>query len=139
MKQNPEYQSSLQLLGKSGGQKGYDQALRQRKGLTKIAAAKIARAKLPPKIRKANGKNRRGTKKINKGNLVRLRKKLACKGGQARAGNGSSARAIQKKVSQLKRVWAKTGSFPTRREAECKWKISGSVWQRVRAECVPDD
>lgn len=132
--QSDTHVSTLQLLGAAGGQKGYNQALRKRKQKSKTAVAKIARQRMPAKIRAAYGMDRRGQHSINKKKLKEVRAVAGRSGGAKRCGNGSDEKTIKNKVAAMQKYLKKHSRWPTKRFAARTWSVSTSLWRRSRDE-----
>ena len=130
--QNQDCTSALQLVGNSGGHKGYQQALRKSASMTKMHVARTARSNLPSKIVSALGPKRRGVKPIVKKSLKEVRKRIGSCGGKASAGGGSTVEMVNSKMKALLAYVRKSKTFPSRRMAEEKFQVSRTVWAKLK-------
>lgn len=134
IEQNHSFVSNLQLVGETGGQKGYDAALKKRKTRSKKYLAITARRRLPTTVCTAQGSDRRGTKQVNQRALKHQRADFGTKGGKAKTGNGSSAKDVPKKLVSMRRFYQQHGKWPTKKFAAAKWKVSTILWNRGKRE-----
>jgi len=106
-----------------GGKAGWDKAFRKSRGSRK--------PKLPAKVLRKLGPQKRGVKPIGRRVLKKSAKRRASAGGVRLAGNGSSARAVRAKEQWLQRYKERHGDWPSRRTAWDEKQISMSIWDRV--------
>ncbi|CAE7230378.1 unnamed protein product [Symbiodinium natans] len=139
IEQSKSLASTLQLVSKSGGQRGYNNAwklLCSSGGSEKVKSK--AKANLPKAQKRLLGPRGRGDTNISRIALHKMRAAIASKGGRKRAGNSSSASAISAKEAKMQQHFRKHGRWPTRAQAQAKWRISNSLWARIRSEGAAD-
>ena len=116
-------------------QEGYNQPLQTFKKASKIAIAKQRRGSLVKKSEIA-GSNRRGKTLVNKKKLSAARRQLGKEGGCKFSGNGSSQQLVKAKVRKMFRYFNMYSTWPSKRLAAEKWKVSSALWARAKAEHV---